>query len=88
MIIIISIIIIVIVIVIVIIITTTTIANIFRLSPQFQDVSFAVTLPKLERLEASDNKITALPEGFDKLKKLAYLDLTNNEGLTALPAGQ
>lgn len=55
-------------------------------SCKFQDVSFAVTLPKLERLEASDNKITALPEGFDKLKKLAYLDLTNNEGLTALPA--
>jgi len=54
-------------------------------SCKLQDVSFAVTLPNLERLEASDNKITALPEGFEKLQKLASLDLTNNEGLSSLP---
>ena len=46
-----------------------------------------VTLPKLERLEAADNKIAGLPEEFEKLKNLAYLDITNNEGLTELPPG-
>jgi len=54
-------------------------------SCKLKDLSFAVNLPNLERLEASNNNITALPEQLDKLKKLAYLDLTNNEGLTALP---
>ena len=56
--------------------------------PQLQDFSFVVTLPKLERLEAADNKIAGLPQDFDKLRNLAYLDITNNEGLSELPPGK
>jgi len=54
-------------------------------SCKLQDFSFVVTLPKLERLEAADNKIAGLPQDFDKLRNLAYLDITNNEGLSELP---
>lgn len=54
-------------------------------SCNLQDLSFALKLPKLERLEAADNKVSSLPEGFECLKDLAFLDITNNEGLTTLP---
>ena len=55
---------------------------------QLQDLSFALKLPKLERLEAADNKIAGLPEGFDQLRHLTFLDICNNEGLTELPPGK
>jgi len=57
-------------------------------SCKLQNLNFVVKLPKLERLEAAENEIKALPEDFEKLRNLAYLDITNNstnDGLSALP---
>jgi len=54
-------------------------------SCKLTDLSFCLRLPKLKRLEAADNQIVGIPEGFEKLSNLAFLDLTNNENLATLP---
>ena len=42
-------------------------------------------VPALTRLNLSNNNLTALPPGIEKLRKLQILDLTNNPNLIFLP---